>query len=130
MFVYTHKELIMHLIFLAILGAAAGVFSGLFGLGGAVIIIPALVFIFGFKQQSAQGTSLAMLLPPIDLLAVWRYWKSGFVDLKVAAILAAAFFVGAALGAHFAVGLNEGLMGRLFGGALILIGAVMIFTAK
>lgn len=120
----------MNFIGLAILGTTAGVFSGLFGLGGASIVIPALVFIFGFSQQSAQGTSLAMLLPPIGLLAVWKYWQSGYVKFGTAAILAATFFIGAALGAHFAVGLPEVLMKRIFGIALALIGIFMALSGK
>ena len=115
---------------LAILGAAAGIFSGLFGLGGAIIVIPALVYFFGYSQHMAQGTSLAMLLPPIGLLAVWRYYQAGNVKLGVAAILAATFFVGAALGAHFAVQIPEGLMKRIFGLVMAGIGIAMVVTGK
>ncbi len=120
----------MQLIFLGILGAAAGVFAGLFGLGGAVIVVPALVFIFGFSQHQAQGTSLAMLLPPIGLLATWRYWQAGYVKLGVASVMAAAFLVGAAVGAHYAVQIPETLMKKLFGAALAIIGVLMMVTAK
>ena len=120
----------MNFIYLGLVGLASGIFAGFFGLGGAVIIVPALVFIFGFTQQGAQGTSLAMLLPPIGLLAALRYWKGGFVDIKVAAILAAMFFIGGALGAHFAVSLPEPLMKKLFGGALTAIGIFMMFNGK
>ena len=116
----------MQYILLGLLGAIAGVFSGLFGIGGAVIIIPALVFLFGFEQHMAQGTSLAMLLPPIGLLAAWRYWQAGHVKLGIALLMAAAFFVGAALGAHFAVNIPQPLMKRLFGVAITLIGLIMI----
>ncbi len=112
------------------LGITAGIFSGLFGLGGGAIVIPALVFLFGFTQQQAQGTSLAMFLPPIGLLAVLRYWQAGQVNVTVAIILALTFFVGAAVGAHFAVGLPEALMKRLFGGVLMILGSLMIFTGR
>ena len=120
----------MHPILLGVLGAFSGVFAGFFGIGGAVIVIPALVYLFGFNQQTAQGTSLAMLLPPIGLLAAWRYWKAGHVDLTAAVILAACFFVFAAVGAHFAVQLPQHLMKRLFGGALAAIGIFMLVTGK
>ena len=120
----------MNYFFLGILGASAGVMSGLFGIGGAVLVIPALVFLFGFEQQMAQGTSLAMLLPPIGLLAAWRYWKSGYVEIGVALVLALTFFVGAALGAHFAVQIPQALMKRIFGGFITLIGLFMLITGK
>ncbi|MFA4875110.1 MAG: sulfite exporter TauE/SafE family protein [bacterium] len=120
----------MQFILLGLLGAAAGVFSGLFGLGGAAVVVPALVVLFGFSQHSAQGTSLAMLLPPIGLLAVWRYWQAGYVNVGVAVVLAITFFVGAAVGAHFAVQVPQILMKRLFGSALAIIGILMIVSAR
>lgn len=116
----------MQYMFLGILGAVAGIASGLLGIGGAVIVIPALVFLFGFNQQTAQGTSLAMLLPPIGLLATWRYWQAGHVNLAVAIVLALTFFVGAALGAHFAVQIPQIIMKRIFGGGLVAIGIFML----
>lgn len=115
----------MQLFLIGILGIASGLVSGFFGIGGAVIVIPALVFGFGFSQQTAQGTSLAMLLPPIGLLAAWRYWQAGHVNIKAAIILAAAFFIAAAVGAHFAVSIPQALLRRLFGAALVAIGLLM-----
>ena len=120
----------MQFTLLAVMGSFAGIFAGFFGLGGAVIIVPALVFLFGFNQHEAQGTSLAMLLPPIGLLAVWRYWQEGYVNPKVAIILAIAFFIGAAFGAHFAVQLPHALMKKLFGASLILIGIFMMLNGR
>jgi len=70
-----------------LLGLAAGILSGFIGIGGGVLIVPALVFIFGFSQQQAQGTTLAMLVPPVGILAAWTYYKHGFVDIRVAALL-------------------------------------------
>lgn len=116
----------MQLILLGLLGAAAGTISGLFGIGGAVVVIPALVYLFGFNQQTAQGTSLAMLLPPIGLLAAWRYWQAGNVNITAAIILAATFILFAALGAHVAVQVPQLLMKRLFGGLLVAVGILMI----
>src|SRR6185436_13633071 len=104
-----------------LLGLAAGIISGLIGVGGGIIIIPALVFLFGFSQHQAQGTTLAMLVPPIGLLAAWTYYQQGYVDLKVAAYMCAGFFFGGLLGAKFAVGLSNTVLERVFGIALLLI---------
>ena len=111
---------------LCILGALAGIVSGLFGIGGAVLVVPALVYFFKYPQHMAQGTSLAMLLPPFGLLAVMKYWQAGQVQVKPALILAATFMLGTYLGAAFAVNVPELLMKRLFGGFLILIGVLML----
>lgn len=116
----------MNYFLLALLGSVAGIFSGMFGLGGAVVVVPALVYVFGLSQHTAQGTSLAMLLPPIGLLAVMRYYKSGQINFVFAVILAISFFISAYLGAHLAVNVPETLMKRLFGGALIAIGVFML----
>lgn len=118
----------MHLVGFVSLGACAGIVSGLFGVGGAVVVVPALVYLFGFSQHDAQGTSLAMLLAPIGILATWRYWHAGHVNIPAAIAMAAAFVLFAALGAHFAVNIPQLLMKRLFGGALVAIGAFMIFN--
>lgn len=111
---------------LVLLGFVAGVASGLIGIGGATIIIPALVFLFGFDQHTAQGTTLAMMVPPIGLLAAWAYYKAGYVDVKMAAILAAGFFVGGLIGARFATALSSLALQRIFGIALLLIAIKMI----
>lgn len=109
-----------------ILGLLAGVFSGLIGLGGGFLIVPALVFLFGMSQHQAQGTTLAMLVPPIGILAAWTYYQHGFVDVKVAAFIAVGFIVGSAVGARYAIGLSSETLGRVFGVALVLIGLKMI----
>jgi uncharacterized protein len=115
-------------IFYLSLGILAGIFSGLIGIGGGVIIVPALVFLFGFSQHQAQGTTLAMLVPPIGILAAWTYYKQGFVDLRVAALLAAGFFIGSLFGAKFATGLSSIVLEKIFGVALLLISLKMIFA--
>ena len=109
------------------LGLAAGAFSGIVGIGGGVIIVPALVFLFGLTQLRAQGTTLALLVPPIGILAAWTYYRQGFVDLRVALFVACGFIVGSLLGARFATGLSNTVMAKVFGVALVLIGAKMIF---
>ena len=110
-----------------LLGLAAGILSGLIGIGGGILIVPALVFLFGFSQQHAQGTTLALLVPPIGILAAWTYYKHGFVDIKVAAVIAVGFIVGSLLGARFATGISNDLLGKIFGTFLVLIGLKMIY---
>ncbi len=116
-----------NLIAYLLLGLAAGVLSGLVGIGGGVLIVPALVFLFGFSQQQAQGTTLALLVPPIGILAAWTYYKHGFVDIRVAAIIASGFIIGSLFGARFATGISNDILGKLFGIFLVLIGVKMIF---
>ncbi|MBI3871727.1 MAG: sulfite exporter TauE/SafE family protein [candidate division Zixibacteria bacterium] len=113
---------------LAVLGFAAGIISGLIGIGGGVIIVPALVFLFGLSLHRAQGTTLAMLVPPVGLLAAWAYYKQGYVDLRIAGLICAGFFLGALVGARFAVGLSNAVLEKVFGVALLLISLKMIFT--
>jgi len=110
------------------LGAAAGAFSGLVGVGGGVIIVPALIYFLRFDQHQAQGTTLAMLLPPVGLLATWIYWKQGFVDVPVAAILCVGFFVGGWAGAKIAVSMPSAWLERGF--ALLMIGLGMKMLLK
>ena len=110
-----------------LLGLAAGILSGLVGIGGGILIVPALVFLFGFTQQQAQGTTLALLVPPIGILAAWTYYQKGFVDIKVAAIIATGFILGSLFGARFATGISNDILGKVFGTFLVLIGLKMIF---
>jgi uncharacterized membrane protein YfcA len=110
------------------LGIAAGIFSGLIGVGGGVILVPALVFLFGLSQHTAQGTTLALLVPPIGLPAAWTYYKSGYVDLKIAVLICVGFVVGALLGAKLATDLSNATLEKIFAVALLLIGAKMLLT--
>lgn len=111
-----------------ILGLVAGTFSGLIGVGGGVIIVPALVFLFGLSQHQAQGTTLALLVPPIGLLAAWTYYKQGYVDLPIASLICLGFFFGGLLGARMATGLSNVALERVFGVALLPIALKMIFA--
>lgn len=113
----------------AILGLAAGTVSGLLGIGGAVIIVPALVLLFKFSQHQAQGTSLATLLLPIGLLAFWRYYQAGQVNIPAAAVMAGAFLIGGLLGAQLAVGMPPIWLKRVFG-ILLLVVAVRMMWGK
>jgi len=112
-----------------LLGAVAGIVSGLLGIGGAIIIVPALVYIFGFGQHLAQGTSLALMLPPIGLLAVLEYYQKGLVDIKAALFICLTFFLGGLLGAKITMNLPVPLLRKIF--ALILLAlAVRMFTQQ
>ena len=82
------------IVILILIGVSAGLLSGLFGVGGGLIIVPALVFFIGMSQHEAQGTSLGLMLLPIGILAAWNYFKSGNLDVKAGLIIAAAFVVG------------------------------------
>jgi uncharacterized membrane protein YfcA len=111
-----------------LLGLVAGTFSGLIGIGGGTIIVPALIFLFGMSQHLAQGTTLALLVPPIGFLAAWTYYKQGYVDLRIAALICMGFFFGGLLGAKIATRLSNILLERVFGVALLLISLKMIFA--
>ncbi|MFN8289968.1 MAG: sulfite exporter TauE/SafE family protein [Chitinophagaceae bacterium] len=100
-------------------GFAAGMLSGLVGVGGGIIIVPALVFFLGFSQHEAQGTSLGLLLLPVGILAVWNYYNKGFIDIKVVAIMAVAFVIGGWAGSKLAVQLSQETVKKIF--AIVLL---------
>ena len=109
-----------------LLGLIAGVLSGLIGIGGGIIIIPALVMLFGLSQHQAQGTTLALMVPPIGILAAWKYYTQGYVDVRIAAFVCVGFLFGGLLGARMAVGISNEVLSKLFGVLLILVGLKMI----
>ena len=109
-------------------GFGVGILGGLFGVGGAEMFIPLMVYGFGLSQHKAQGTSLALLLPPLGLLAAMRYYKGGYVDFGLAGLLALGFFFGAPLGAMAANALHADLLRKVFGIQLLLISLHMIFA--
>ncbi|HTR80762.1 MAG TPA: sulfite exporter TauE/SafE family protein [Bacteroidota bacterium] len=109
-----------------VLGLAAGVLSGLIGVGGGIIIIPSLVFFFGLSQHQAQGTTLATLVPPIGILAAWKYYSAGYVDLKIAAFVCIGFVIGGLLGANIATDLSNDVLRKIFGVVLLITGTKMI----
>jgi uncharacterized membrane protein YfcA len=111
-----------------VLGLVAGVLSGMIGIGGGVIIVPALVFLFGFSQHSAQGTTIALMVPPIGILAAWAYHAQGMVDLKAAAIICIGFLLGGYFGAKLAISLPKQYLEKFFGIALLLISLKMLLS--
>lgn len=113
---------------IAVIGVAAGILSGLFGVGGGVLIIPSLVLVLGFSQHDAQGTSLVALLLPVGLLGVIRYWKTGHVNWIAGLIIAVGLFAGAYFGAGWANKINEIWLKRAFGIVLILVGIKFALT--
>ena len=118
----------MNYVFYVALGLVAGVLSGIFGIGGGVILIPALVFIFGLTQHQAQGTTLAIMVPPIGLLAALRYYYSGNVKLSMAGFICAGFLVGGLLGAQLIQNVPDALLKKMFGVFLLTISVRMILT--
>jgi uncharacterized protein len=118
------------IIILILIGLMAGVFGGMFGVGGAIIMIPALVYFLGVDQHVAQGTSVAIMLPPIGLFAAYNYYKAGDVDIWYAVIIALAFMLGGYFGSMIALKLPENLMRKLFAVLLILVALRMIFSKQ
>jgi len=122
------KKFTMELIIIILMiGIVAGIFGGFIGIGGGLIVVPCLVFFLGMNQLSAQGTSLAMMLPPIGAMAVYNYYKAGEVDFKVAAILCISFVAGSFFGSKIAVSLSPDLLKKAFGIFIILLGIKMVF---
>ncbi len=117
----------MSIFYSLLLGLVAGIFSGLIGIGGAIIIIPALVLFFGLSQHTAQGTTLALMVPPIGLLAAWTYYEQGLVDLKIAGLICLGFVVGGLVGARFATEIPDDILRRIFGVILLVASLRMIF---
>jgi len=114
---------------LLIIGLAAGIFGGMVGLGGGVIMIPAMIYLLGMSQIEAQGTSLAVMLPPVGILAVMNYYKSGQLNLKYALIIAVAFTVGGFFGSKIALNLPVSTVKKIFGFSLIAIALRMIIKS-
>ena len=116
----------MNYLAVGLIGFGGGIVSGVFGVGGAVIIIPALTMLVALPQHTAHGTSLAALLLPVGLLGAIEYHRRGQVVVPYAALLAVGLFVGAFLGAKLAGGMSEVLLRRLFGGLLLLTSVRML----
>jgi uncharacterized protein len=115
------------IIILLAVGLLSGILSGAMGVGGGIIVVPALVYFLGFSQHMAQGTSLALLLPPTGILATMHYYKSGFVDIKVAFILIIMFVIGAYLGSLVSLQIPEKILKKMFGVFMLIAATKMIF---
>jgi uncharacterized membrane protein YfcA len=121
------KMTIITVLLLMCIGLAAGILSGLIGIGGGIIIVPMLLLL-GLTQQQAQGTSLAVMLPPIAFLAVLNYHRAGQIEWKYAIIISALFIVGSYFGSKIAINLNPKLLKKIFGVVLLLIAGEMLFS--
>ncbi len=110
-----------------VIGLVVGSLAGLIGIGGAVFMIPALVFLLHYPQKLAQGTALAVLLPPIGLGAAYVYYRAGNVNVYAAIFLALGFIVGGFFGAILAGHLSNELVQRVFGGFMVLVGIKLLF---
>lgn len=120
----------MNIIILLLVGIAAGILSGMFGVGGGVIIVPSLVFFLGMTQHEAQGTSLGLMLLPIGILAAYNYYQSGQLDVKAGLIIALAFVVGGFIGSKISLGIDEVMLKRLFGLLMLIVALKLVFFSK
>jgi uncharacterized protein len=111
-----------------LLGLLVGGLSGIVGIGGGIMIVPALVYLFHMSQHKAQGTSLGALLAPIGALAFWEYYKAGNVDLKAAFLIAFGFLIGGYFGGLWAQRLPDVVLERSFGALLVLMGIKLLIA--
>jgi len=125
-----YKMDIQSVLIVILTGIAAGMLSGLVGIGGGLVIVPALVYFLGFSQHTAQGTSLMMILLPVGVLAVINYYKQGYVDMKVVWLLAIGFIVGGYFGSKIAISLPQETVKKIFAVLMIAIAIKMLFLDK
>ena len=114
------------LVTLLLIGAAAGILSGFIGIGGGLLIVPALMYFMGMSQMAAQGTSLALMLPPIGALAVMNFWKAGEIDVRAAAVMVLAFVAGGYFGSRIALSLDPLKVRLAFGLVMLFVAVRMI----
>ena len=113
---------------LLLIGVLAGVFAGMFGIGGGLIIVPALALLYGMKQHAAVGTSLGALLLPVGALSAWVYWRNGNVNVKYSVLLAAGLLVGAFVGAKLVEPVSDLTLRRMFGAFLLIVSVRMLWA--
>jgi hypothetical protein len=118
------------ILILILIGIAAGMLSGLVGVGGGIIIVPSLVYFIGFSQKTAQGTSLGLILLPVGILAVLQYYKQGHMDAKVVALLAIGFIAGSYFGSKIALSLPQDTIKKFFAVMMVLVAVKMLFFDK
>jgi len=113
---------------LVLIGVTAGIMSGFVGVGGGIIIVPALVYVLGLSQFEAQGTSILLMIPPIGILAAMNYYKADAVNWKYAAIIAATFVVGGYIGSKLSLKMDETLVKLIFGIIMLIAAVKMIIS--
>ena len=116
------------IILFILIGIVAGILSGMFGIGGGIIIVPALIYLCGFTQLKAQGTSLAVLLPPVGIFAFIEYYRKGQVNVQAGALIVIFVVIGSVFGAKLAQNLSIEVLRKSFGILMLLISIKMIFT--
>jgi hypothetical protein len=117
-------------VIIIIIGLAAGMLSGLVGVGGGIIIVPALAFFLGFSQHEAQGTSLGILLLPAGIFAAINYYKQGFIDVKVVLLLFVGFLLGGYIGSKLSLSLSEAVVKKIFAIMMVVVAVKMLFFDK
>ncbi len=120
-------------IVLSMIGLAAGVLSGMFGIGGGVLIVPALALLLGFSQHTATGTSLLVFLLPVGILGALEYFKAGKITsehLKYAATIAFSLFLGSLLGSKIALSISEAALRKAFAAFLVIVAARLWFNSN
>lgn len=115
------------ILILVAIGLTAGILSGFVGVGGGIVIVPCLIYFLGLTQFQAQGTSLALMLPPIGILAFMNYYKAGNVDVPYAIVISIAFIIGGYLGSKWALKLPEAKVKLIFGIIMLYAATRMIY---
>lgn len=116
--------------YLILIGMAAGFLGGMVGIGGGIIIVPALIMLLGMTQHQSQGISLTMMLFPVGILAVLNYYKKGYVDFRLAGILAVGFIIGGYLGSKFSLSLPQETVKKIFAIIMIIVAVRMLITER
>jgi hypothetical protein len=115
------------ILLLLLVGLAAGFLSGMVGIGGGILIVPALVYFFGFSQHKAQGTTLFLFVLPVGILGAYNYYKSGNIDIKTALIICASFVFGSYFGSKLTLGIDQLTVKRIFATVILLISLKMLW---
>lgn len=118
------------IVILLVIGLAAGIMGGLVGIGGGIVIVPALIYFLSFSQKEAQGTSLGILLLPIGILGVWQYYKAGYVDMRIVWLVAGGFLAGSYFGSKIALSLPQEMVKKIFAILMIVVAFKMLFLDK
>lgn len=118
------------ILIIILVGVAAGMLSGLVGVGGGIIIVPSLVYFIGFSQKTAQGTSLAMIMLPVGIFGVMQYYKQGHVDFRIVGLLAIGFLAGSFFGSKIALSISQETLKKVFAILMIVIAVKMLFFDK
>ena len=121
---------IQTILIIIMVGLAAGMLSGLVGVGGGIIIVPSLVYFIGFSQKTAQGTSLAMIMLPVGIFGVMQYYKQGHVDFRIVGLLAIGFLAGSFFGSKIALSISQETLKKVFAILMIVIAVKMLFFDK